>query len=276
MYDLKYLKLDFTAQGDEPIPFFIGSALRGAFGHSLKKVCCINPKYECDGCFAIPTCLYHDFFEQKNKAHKYRFSIDIPSVSWSFSIYLFGDACDRAPYVVSALNMALTEAGIGKERKKLKITQIKSDKQVVFDGKNYDFSGAKPKVFTPSHRKISKVRLLTPIRLKSDGKRVNGSEITALTVALSIHRRYYELTGERFEAGRIELTPQKSGDLEFLDLERYSARQKTKMGLGGYVGTLEVSGCDELMSELLELGEITGAGKSCVFGLGEIRVEEMG
>ncbi|MDD3465742.1 MAG: CRISPR system precrRNA processing endoribonuclease RAMP protein Cas6 [Campylobacterales bacterium] len=273
VYELKYLKLDFIVTGEDRAPFFIGSALRGSFGHSLKKVCCINPKYACEGCFATPTCLYYDFFEQKNRAHNYRFSIDIPSTSWGFGIYLFGDACERAPYVISAINMALSENGIGKERKKLTIKLIKSGNKIIFDGKSYDFACLTPKNFTPSFRKISKVTLTTPFRLKSDGKRVDSGEITALSVALSAQRRYYELKNQKCEAGRVECARQQSGELKFLDLERYSSRQKTKMGLGGFIGELTVNDSGGELSALLELGEIIGVGKSVVFGLGQIKLE---
>lgn len=275
MAGLKYLKFDFTIRGGEA-PLFTGSALRGAFGHSLKKVCCINPKGICEECFAESTCLYYDFFENKNRGHGYRFGVAIPSSGWNFSFYLFGDSCDRAPYALSALNMALREGGVGAKRERVQIVSVWCGEKLVFGGDRYELKGVKPNLFEPkSDRKISKIVLKTPLRLKSDGKRVAPDEITALALALSALRRLDEIEGREFQKRRFEYEREKEAKrLEFVDLARYSNRQKTKMALGGYVGEIECAPVGEELSAALQLGEIIGVGKSVVFGLGEIKLEE--
>lgn len=273
----RYIRFDFTIKGSEA-PFFTGSALRGAFGYSLKKVCCINPKGVCDGCFADATCLYYDFFENKNTSHGYRFAVATPSNGWSFGIYLFEGACDKAAYVLSALNTAVTEGGLGAGRERKRIASIWAGDTLVYDGDRFELKGVKPQSFVPQKdRKISKIILKTPFRLKSDGKRVAAEEITAVSVALSAMRRLDELKGEPFKSRRFEYdrdTEKKS--LEFVDLARYSNRQKTKMALGGYVGVIECADMTDEMNEALQIGEIIGVGKSCVFGLGEIKLMEGG
>ncbi len=275
MTALRYLRLDFALLGGEA-PFFIGSALRGAFGHSLKKVCCINPKEECEGCFASSTCLYWDFFEKREGAHGYRFCIDMPASSWSFGIYLYEEACDKAPYVISALDSAITTIGLGAKRQTPKIESVKANGADIYKNGRYDLKDSKPALFDPkTASKISKITLKTPLRLKSDGKMVKKEEITALSIALSAQRRYDELKGEGAKRRRHEYAREnEKANLEFLDLERYSNRQKTKMGLGGYVGAIECADMKEEMATALRLGEIVGVGKSCVFGLGEIKLEE--
>ena len=45
------------------------------------------------------------------------------------------------------------------------------------------------------------------------------------------------------------------------------------MKLGGLVGNMRIYGLDEEDFELLELGEIIGVGKQCVYGLGKIKLE---
>lgn len=154
----RYIKFDYTLAGSKA-PFFTGSALRGAFGHSLKKVSCINPKGECAGCFADSSCLYYSFFEDKNISHKYRFDITIPSSGWNFGIYLFEDACEKAPYVLSALDTALTQSGLGADRERQKIVSIWADDKLVYDGSRYELKGVNAKKFTP---KITEKFLKSP------------------------------------------------------------------------------------------------------------------
>ena len=89
--------------------YFTGSMIRGAMGYALKKVTCINPSYNCEGCFAQSSCLFYKSYEAKNSFHKYRFDIELGSGKFDFGLYLFDDACDGLPYVLSALEMVLTK-----------------------------------------------------------------------------------------------------------------------------------------------------------------------
>jgi hypothetical protein len=271
-----YIRFDYTLTGSNA-PFFTGSALRGAFGYNLKKVSCINPKGECDGCFAQSTCLYFDFFENKNISHKYRFDVTIPSSGWNFGLYLFEDACEKAAYVLSAMNAAITESGLGADRQKQRIVSVWANDVLVYDGNRYELKGVNAKHFTPQNQmKISKITIKTPFRLKSDSKRVAPEEITALSMALSAMRRLDELKGEPMKSRRFEYKRgEEKKSLEFVNLNRYSNRQKTKMGLGGYVGEIECADMSEEMANALRVGEILGVGKSCVFGLGKIKLEEV-
>ena len=112
---MTYTKLSIHIK-DKP-PYFIGSQIRGAFGYSLKKVTCINPSYKCEECFAQATCLYYEFYEEKNRPHKYRFDFGLGKEEYDFSLYLFDDATHKLPYALSALQIMLTQNGLGKERK---------------------------------------------------------------------------------------------------------------------------------------------------------------
>ena len=111
---MTYTKISIHIK-DKP-PYFMGSQLRGAFGYALKRVTCINPSYQCEECFAADNCLYHAFYEEKNRLHKYRFDFELGREYYDFSLYLFDDAVNKLPYVVSALHMMLVENGLGKER----------------------------------------------------------------------------------------------------------------------------------------------------------------
>lgn len=57
---IPYLSLDITCQFTSPaqLPLFKGSTLRGALGHSLKKVSCALRRQECDSCLLSNSCAY--------------------------------------------------------------------------------------------------------------------------------------------------------------------------------------------------------------------------
>jgi len=111
---LQYLKIELLAakEGYLPPPF-LGSMLRGGFGASLKDVVCINPKFECEGCFAADNCLYYQFFEAKNRFHDFRLDFDLYPKRLQFGLYLFNEATQKYPYVLSALHRMIERRGLG-------------------------------------------------------------------------------------------------------------------------------------------------------------------
>jgi hypothetical protein len=63
--------------------------------------------------------------------------------------------------------------------------------------------------------------------------------------------------------------------LKFIEMQRYSNRQKTGMRMGGLKGKMTIEGLDMKSYEYLKIGEILGAGKQTVFGLGSYIVKEL-
>jgi len=60
--------------------------------------------------------------------------------------------------------------------------------------------------------------------------------------------------------------------LQWIDFERYSRRQKAKMQLGGITGTISYKGDVSSFIPLLHLGEYINIGKSTTFGLGKFKL----
>jgi len=75
------------------------------------------------------------------------------------------------------------------------------------------------------------------------------------------------------QAERVRLAAQ---DTRWVDWERYSSRQDTRMKLGGLVGTATYefndAGLADLFLPWLILGEHIHVGKGCTFGLGWLNV----
>ena len=274
---IDYHKLDIKLKSSDITPFsFIGSTLRGAFGVSLKKVVCINPSLKCKGCFAKDSCLYYEFFEEKNKAHKYRFDIKLNPKKYNFKLYLFEDATQRLPYVVSALHKMLTKQGLTRDRKTFEIKKIKcNDKTIYKDGK-FDLKDIKPQRFEiDSISKDINLELKTPLRIKHQNKLLNKKPPLEILL-YSIQNRLAQIKDEpiaklpfepSYKEGRYNIT--------FKDQTRRSNRQKTKLQIGGIIGEINYHDIDEKSYILLKLGEIIGVGKQTVFGMGKIKVKNL-
>jgi len=259
-------------------PYFTGSMLRGAFGHALKKVTCINPTYKCEGCFAAENCVYYQFYEKETLQPKFRFDITLESDTFDFGFYLFGDACTQLPYVLSSLEMALGQNGLGKDRTRFTDITMEVDGLTVYE--NHAFlphitsvpQKLTPSIYTPN----IKVKLLTPLRIKQDNKIAHDS------VALkNIIRSVYQRKQQIFENEQVHSLPHKptfTTAIELLEnkkLYRRSDRQGRKIVMDGVLGEFAVIGLDEESFHLLKLGEILGAGKQTTFGLGKLKVEEI-
>ncbi len=269
------IDVQIVASENRPLPF-IGSTLRGAFGVSLKKVVCINPSFDCEGCFAKDNCLFYQFYEERNRAHQYRFDIHLNPKDYSFGLYLFEDATDKLPYVLSAIHKMFTEQGIGVKRQKYQIDSISCNGKRVYQEGKFDLNGVTPQQFEiddiPQRVKLS---LVTPLRMKYQN-RLLSQKPPLETLLYSIQNRLTQITNQP----KVKLTfephyREKSASVRFVDQTRRSNRQKTKLQIGGIVGDIDYDTIDEKSVILLKLGEIIGVGKQTVFGMGKIAVKDL-
>jgi CRISPR-associated endoribonuclease Cas6 len=274
---MRYTKVGFKSLDcDTPLSFFMGSALRGAFGYSLKKVVCINPSFACENCFARDNCLFFDFYEKKDSYHKYRFDISLEPKSFDFNLYLFVDACEKLPYIISSLHKMLGENGIGRDRITTKKFTLHVNDKLVYNGADFDLSGNHIKEFNlDTYHKDIALKFITPFRTKQKNRLLK--ELPPLELILSsVQNRKNSLQNQKIK--KLEFTPTYElikSDTCFKELTRLSNRQKTKMQFGGIMGEIEYKNIDKKSYELLKLGEIIGIGKQCVFGLGKIKVEDI-
>ena len=274
---MNYTKLSVVIKTTQKPPYFIGSQIRGAFGYALKKVTCINPTYLCEGCFATSNCLYHQFYEEKNLYHKYRLDFELGKDFYDFSFYLFEEASQKLPYVISAIYMMLTQNGLGKEKIKYEnfdmfvndISCIKNGKIVL--PKEYI------KRFQIENRfKNIKLKLVTPLRIKKENRFLRSDEIELSSLISSIYQRQMKILGREYKKFPYEIKGEIiNKNLHFKELTRLSNRQKTTMNMGGIIGEIEFGNLGKECYEVLKLGELLGVGKQKVFGLGKIKMEEL-
>ena len=267
---INYSIIDFKSNFNLPYNF-IGSTIRGALGVALKKVVCINPSFECKGCFAKENCLFYDFYE--SDFAKFRFKISLNS-KLKFKLILFEEKIKEAPFLISAIYKAFKEIGITKNRIKLDNFIILYKNQVVYDKEFRKFENKPLNFEINEYKKDFTLKINTPIRIKQNGHFLKD-DILLNTILRSINHRLAKLKNREIQ--KLSFTPKYEEiykNLSFKELIRYSNRQKTKMNLGGVMGEIIYKNVDEKSYKLLKLGEIIGVGKQVTFGLGDIEIKE--
>jgi len=269
---MKYIKIEVTS--NLKAPFFIGSMIRGALGNALKDIVCINPSFNCSDCFAKDNCLYYEFYEEKNRFLNYRLDYTLSPKKVDFNIYLFNDAISKYPYILSAIEKLFTQKGLGVKRETTKDFKIYIDNNLIYDKefKNIQIEPKEPQL--DSYCQVLKLKLVTPLRLKRAGRFLKPDNLDIKDILISILGK--KAFFENSEKEHIEQFPTVvMKDLKFIDLTRYSNRQKTKMKIGGVVGEMIISNLNAQTYNLLKYAELTGVGKLNSFGLGKIEVQKI-
>ena len=275
---MKYHHIKININTKNKPSYYTGSMLRGAFGHALKRVTCINPSYQCKDCFSAQDCLYYDFYEKENVQHRYRFDIELNSKSYDFGLYLFDDACSKLPYILSSLEIALTKNGLGKERTTFNNIQIKVNDIIVYQ--EGGFAGRidvkTQKIETKKYTPDLKIKLITPLRIKKSNH-LEYDKIRVEHILRSIYQRAKYIFDNE-EVHSLDYKPTYTTSVKVFDykpLYRKSDRQKEQLVMAGVLGEMAVLGLDKRSYELLQIGEVLGVGKQTTFGMGKIKIEEV-
>jgi len=292
------------------LPPYKGSTLRGGFGHVFRKVVCTIRTSDCDECILAPRCVYAYIFETKpfegtEALRLYRrvphpFVLEppletkttyAPGETLTFGLVLIGRAVDYLPYFVYTFE-ELGKIGIGKGRGRYRLREVRrhdgtviyrGDEKVLGGGDGYGAGVARERGEGGEKDEAGRVslRLLSPLRLKSKGRLVSTPEFHHIARALlrRLSTLAYFHCGIKPELDfrglieRAEEVRTAASETRWVDWERYSSRQKTRMKMGGIVGEVTFAGALEEFMPLLRLGEAIHVGKGTAFGLGRYRVE---
>lgn len=296
-------RLTFHVTSLMVLPPYKGGIFRGAFGNAFRRSVCAIRGTDCAECMLRGQCLYVSLFEPPPPpgfadAAKFHHApapyvlnppLDNrqsykPGETLFFELILMGRAIDALPYFVYSL-IEMGRLGLGRERGRYELTRVdllrSNEEFQVYDGKTqilqaYPAGGQTPTDMTPEKVKSLSIHFLTPLRLKE-----KGSLVTQLTFPL-----FFERLAQRIEllstfygtqntlsalpelhqkAQKIRTT---SDELHWYDWERYSARQKNLMKLGGLRGKIHFKGDLTPFMPYLRIGEMVNAGQGTSFGLG--------
>lgn len=217
-----------------------------------------------------------------------------------FGVILMGRAIDYLPYFIYSFDV-LGQTGIGKGKGRFTLKEVrtswpmaardhpspeKGHAALLYDGESRTLKMA-PSSLTwedllhnaipPEHVKLS---FRTPTRIRYSGHYTLELEFHILIRNLlrRIATLSYFHAGESLELDFRSLIEQakkvkvEDRSLQWLDWERYSQRQKTRMKMGGFVGSVTFRGELEAFWPFLVLGQVIHVGKGTAFGLGRYEI----
>jgi hypothetical protein len=289
------------------LPGYLGSTLRGAFGHAFRRVACAAGTG--GDCLSPEACPYHLVFETSPPpdAPALRSLDDLPrpfviapprselraypaGSSVSFDLTLIGRARDFFPWFVLALNEVTS---IGRRRQPVVLKRLEV---------NHPLSGPGACVYSDADRLVrthngsisladclgpapakATLRFLTWTRLKHDGMWARRPEfhilfrrlLGRLSSLAAFHcgaRLDLDFAGLIEEAKRVRLAEDRT---RWDSWSRYSSRQRRSMDLGGLIGAAVYEGDLEPFWPFLLFGQWTHVGKNATFGLGRYELVEV-
>ncbi|GIX48033.1 MAG: CRISPR-associated protein Cas6 [Candidatus Tectimicrobiota bacterium] len=298
------------------LPRYKGSTLRGGFGAVFKDTVCVVEHRDCQRCLLRSRCAYPYVFdtpvpEGATRMRKYvaaphpfvllppleaktRYA---PGETLSFDCTLIGRGADYLPYFIYAFERLGAQHGLGKGRGRFAVETVAwlapgGQEVVIYRGEDQTLrSGYRalearelvaPGVLATSS--LLTLRFLTPARLVYGGALTDRLDFHVLVRALLrrlANLAYFhcgaalelDFRGLIAQASEVETVAQR---LRWYDWERYSARQDTRMKLGGVIGKVTYRGPWQPFLPLLQLGTFVHVGKGSSFGLGKYVLEHDG
>ncbi len=297
---LARFELTLAASNELHLPMYLGSTLRGGFGTAFKRVVCALRDRLCHECILKGKCVYSYVFEtpppagttvmRKYESSPHPFIIEPPQITHheykagdtlTLNLILIGRAIDYLPYFIYTFE-EFGRIGIGKGRGQFELQDVSCEGKTIYDSKtkiltSFDYltldSGAE---ITRSLQSLT-LNFLTPCRIVYNGYLTKDLQfhifIRNLLRRIALLSYFHsgcdtsqiDFKGIIEQARQIRLA---HDHLQWYDWERYSARQETRMKMGGFVGKITFEGDITPFMPLIKAGDVLHVGKGTSFGLG--------
>ena len=301
MLPLARYRLHWRTLTPTQLPDYAGSALRGAFGHALRRIACQTRHEERCACPPEAACAYSAIFAplpRENSTYRLAqppapYLIEPPAwgarqlavnEDWCFDIVLCGRALAELPLIALAFRQAL-ERGIGPgdgRSQLVALTQRRADgaELLVYRPEEgrilpHEAEIPQPPAMAACHELT--LHFHTPLRLQENGRALPPNRLEASTLLMAALRRASLMCefhgpgapGWNFsELKRLTQSISGEKELHWQDWTRRSARQQQTMQLGGVVGAWKLTGELGPFLPALHLCQWLHLGKETVFGLG--------
>jgi hypothetical protein len=294
-----YIKVRTNSTLLPPQKTFLGSTIRGAFGHFLKSQVCffvpdktVDDRY-CKICPHPELCLfdrYYSKYRNTNAPKQLRFDTSLGAKSFDFGLYLFDDGTLSLRFVLASLRRMLHTPNLTIHNYAFAQSDIfLNGEKIYFDA--LGMPRMSMDLFRPLRLKLDErtkppqhiiIKLLSPCVIgyrqneydpeayKRKKKEIK-TEITLEDMIYSIRFRksYYETQKREYiKSYDIQYSKTKS-DLRFVKI----AKMKEEDPISGVIGEIRVYDIDPVTYGLLKAGEIIGVGKKTVMGAGKIKIE---
>lgn len=297
----------FTVYEPMMLPAYAGSAIRGIFGHSLKRTSCLTGIKKCRDCGLKKTCPYTGLFEH-NARQEYRSGMKAAATNpyvieapwdnkrayhigdrFDFNVVLAGPALSQLALCIHAMKHAFNR-GIGPAEGKAHLIEVveQSSAQVVWSAQEQQQikheTTIEPLSGMENKKNVCCVELQTPLRIVKQGKLLSAGSLGASEFLTAVVRRVAALVegnmGMALDVDFCQLRQQSQmleykTDLRWCAWERFSNRQKQSMSAGGVTGHIELRGNLEPFLPFLKIASYVHVGKMTSFGNGKVRVVEV-
>lgn len=285
MLPIKTTLLSFKAERAGRLPEALGPVWRGAFGSALRQQVCITGMQSCDACPLYRRCVYPYVFEtpppqdatvlRKYPHAPHPYILYPPTAGGpvaqdqpvDLEVTLIGRGIAHEAIVRSALERAAAR-GLGAARVPLLPTHAA---ELTADTSPRAVPGA------------VRIHLQSPLRLTVANRPVTPDRFTFGDFFSVLLRRVAMLHAFHGEAplqldfrGLVALARAQSVDdvqLVWTEGQRYSARQRQVIPLGGITGSFSLRGHLSPFWPILQQGQRLHVGKATVMGLGRYRLE---
>jgi hypothetical protein len=297
-------RLDFVVETPMRLPDYAGSALRGAFGHALKRAVCVTRETECKACALYRSCAYPAVFAppapEYHAAQKFSeipapYVIEpppwgtrmlAPGATLTFHLVLIGTARKHLPVVVHAFTRAFAR-GVGPQDGTahlvgVQCTDSDAGSMPVYDadaGRLIEHQATLPPL--PALPERIALEFCTPLRLQREGRALRVHELAPARLLMGLVKRS-ALLSELHAAQALDLdfrdlahraeAVTDTRDLHWRDWGRYSSRQQREMKFGGVIGRWVLAGELAPFWPFLYWGQWLHVGKEATFGLGQYRL----
>ncbi|MHA1360048.1 MAG: hypothetical protein ACTSQI_19420 [Candidatus Helarchaeota archaeon] len=271
------------------LPYWMGSAFRGAFGQRLRQVCCTDFRKDCQDCETQADCLFYYMYmrEKATRGHAKPIKpiILIPPFFGremffreagflNLELLLFGDFMKYIPHVILGLNL-LGQRGIGSVRytnlNRFIIDTIisKTTGAVIYDGGSLSLTNYRQHDIT-KFPDIEGDTFIVKFRTPYSGPDFPPEPDQFLT---RIRNRLIRFVNEYGSQARV---PEVVGTgkivkatKHFHHLERRSSRSQKRV-FKGHTGivTYHYTYLNQAARWLLQVGAFTGCGPDAAFGFG--------
>ncbi|MHA1265543.1 MAG: hypothetical protein ACTSRS_09940 [Candidatus Helarchaeota archaeon] len=278
------------------LPYWMGSAFRGAFGKNLRNICCVDCRRECEECDMSESCLFF-YIYMRNKASRGHAPPPKPIILippffakeyffqkegfLDLDLLLIGDFSKYLPHVILGLKL-LGQRGIGSMRYEnlnrfiIEFIQMKNSKSIIFQNEYIDLMQFRRKN-VQEMGEIQGDTFLVKFRTPFTGREFPPPPDLFISW---IRNRLIRFVNEYGTQDRV---PEYVAEGEILDMDSHFHKlwrrsvRSNKTLFKGYTGMVlyRYSFLNSAARWLLQLGPIIGCGPDSAFGCGFFNIDSV-